>query len=95
MAGDSKTTTNHDEIKKWAEERGGHPAVVKDTRHEGEEVGVLRFDFEGNGEKQGDSLQAISWDEFFKTFDEKNLALLYQDTTADGDESRFSKFVNR
>jgi hypothetical protein len=27
----SKTTTNHTEIRKWAESRGGHPATVKRT----------------------------------------------------------------
>ena len=27
----SKTTTDHDEIRRWAEERGGRPAHVKDT----------------------------------------------------------------
>ena len=26
MAGDSKTTTSHDEIRRWVEERGGRPA---------------------------------------------------------------------
>lgn len=93
MAGESKTTTDHDEIKKWVEERGGKPAVVKDTEDNGEGAGVLRINFPGySGE---DSLQDISWDEFFKTFDEKNLAFLYQDTTEGGEQSRFFKLVSR
>ena len=40
----SKTTTDHDEIRRWAEERGGGPATAKGTESGGE-TGVLRFDF--------------------------------------------------
>lgn len=92
MAGESKTTQDHEEIKRWAEERGGKPAVVRDTEGQGQGVGVLRINFPGySGD---DSLEEISWDEWFKTFDEKNLSFLYQDETADGQQSRFFKLVN-
>jgi len=92
MAGESRTTTNHDEIRKWAEARGGKPATVKSTESNGE-AGVLRIDFPGyRGEG---SLEEISWDEFFKKFDEKHLAFLYQDKTSSGQESRFFKLVSR
>ena len=83
----SDTTTDHDEIRKWAEARDGHPAKV-DTGGKG---GILRIDF---GEPE-DNLEEISWDEFFRIFDENELAFLYQDKTADGGKSRFNKFVNR
>jgi hypothetical protein len=92
MAGESKITTDHDTIRKWAEARGGKPAAVKRTERDGD-VGLLRIDFPGY--KGQDSLEEISWDEFFKKFDEKHLAFLYQDRTADGKESRFFKFVSR
>src|SRR5438105_1772672 len=92
MAGSSHTTTNHDEIRKWAEARGGKPATVKRTESDGE-AGVLRIDFPGYS--GAGSLEEISWDEFFAKFDEKNLAFLYQDTTSSGEESRFFKFVSR
>src|SRR5947209_7259560 len=88
----SKTTTNHDEIRKWAEARGGKSATVKSTESGGE-PGVLRIDFPGYRGK--DSLEEISWDEFFAKFDEKNLAFLYQEKTAGGNESRFFKLVSR
>lgn len=53
---------------------------------------VLRVDFPGySGE---DSLEEISWDEFFEKFDQENLEFLYQDETKDGGESRFCKFVS-
>lgn len=83
----SNTTTSHDEIRKWAEARDGHPAKV-DTGGKG---GILRIDF---GEPE-DKLEEISWDEFFQIFDENKLAFLYQDQTSDGGKSRFNKFVNR
>ena len=37
----------------------------------------------------------MSWEEFFKIFDEGELAFLHQDKTHDGKESRFSKFVHK
>src|SRR4051812_46706319 len=90
------TTTDHDEIRRWAEERGGRPARVKDTgggkggKGKGG-PGILRLDF---GEPD-ESLEEISWEEFFQAFEENELALLHQDKTADGKPSRFNKLVHR
>lgn len=83
----SNTTTDHDEIKAWAEARGGRPAKVK-TEGSG---GLLRIDFAEPDER----LEEIGWDEFFEIFEENDLAFLHQDETADGKESRFNKFVSR
>lgn len=89
---DARTTTDHDTIRRWAEERGGHPAAVSAT-HKGKDVGILRIDFEDGEEDPG--LEEISWDDFFEKFDDANLAFLYQDETKDGETSRFFKFVDR
>lgn len=83
----STTTTSHEDIRKWAESRNGHPAKV-DTGGKG---GILRIDF---GEPE-DKLEQISGEEFFQIFEENKLAFLYQDETSDGGTSRFNKFVNR
>jgi hypothetical protein len=91
MAGSSQTTTDHNTIRKWAEERGGRPATVKGTSDKGDHAGVLRFDFN----EPEESLEEISWDDFFEKFDERDLALLFQDETSGGGESRFFKFVER
>ena len=92
MTAESKTTTNHHEIRNWVEERGGNPARVKGTE-KGSSIGLLRIDYPGfSGE---DTLEPITWDEFFVAFDENNLAFLYQDETSEGKESRFSKLINR
>ncbi|PDT50248.1 hypothetical protein [Sinorhizobium fredii] len=83
----SKTTTDHDTIRKWAEDRDGHPARVKGAA----DGGLLRIDF-GKPEQR---LEEISWGDFFKIFDESKLAFLYQDKTADGKVSRFFKLIDR
>lgn len=84
------TTTDHAVIRRWAEQRGGRPTVVKGTEG-GDGEGILRFDFAEPDEK----LDEIPWDEFFRTFEDRRLALLYQDRTEDGRISRFFKFVRR
>lgn len=89
---EAKTTTNHDEIRRWVEERGGHPARVKETERKGS-PGLLRIDYPGYS--GGESLEAISWDEFFVGFDKNNLVFLYQETLKDGSKSRFSKLIDR
>jgi hypothetical protein len=90
--GSSKTTTDLETIKKWAEERDGKPSRVKSTADK-DGGGVLRIDFPGYSGK--DTLEEISWDEWFETFNDRNLAFLYQDHTAGGKESRFFKLINR
>jgi hypothetical protein len=92
MAGATKITTNHEEIKQWVEARGGRPATVKGTGG-GDEAGVLRIDFPGYSGSE--SLAAISWEEFFSKFEEKELAFLYQEKMNSGQESRFFKLINR
>lgn len=86
-----KTTTDHKKIRQWVESRGGHPATVKSTTRD--TAGVLRIDFPGYRGKE--SLKEISWDDFFDKFDREGLAFLYQDKTAGGKTSRFSKFVQQ
>ena len=66
MAGESKVTTDHETIQKWAEARGGKPATVTRTEY-GDGAGVLRIDFPGYSGKG--SLEEITWDEFFAKLD--------------------------
>ncbi len=88
---DSKTTKDHTKIKKWSEERDGKPAVVESTSNSSEGGGLLRINFPGYAE---DNLKNISWEEFFRIFDENDLQFLYQEETKDGGKSRFFKFVD-
>jgi hypothetical protein len=82
-------TTNHEEIRKWVEERGGHPAMVAATERNNREGAILRIDFDDPGGDDDAGLHRIGWDEFFEVFDSNNLAFLRQE---EGD-SRFNKFV--
>lgn len=81
----SQTTTDHDEIRRWIEERDGRPATVKGTGR-GDHAGVLRVDFQ----EPDDELEEIPWDAFFEKFESDDLAFLH----GEGD-SRFNKFVRR
>jgi hypothetical protein len=88
MAGESKITTDHETIKRWAEERGGQPARIRGTGDGS--GGLLRLKFTDDPD-----LEQISWNDFFEEFEKNNLAFLYQDETADGRTSRFFKFIDR
>lgn len=86
----AQKTTDHDEIRRAVEARGGCPATVKSTHKKGD-VGLLRIDFPGYSGQQ--TLESISWDEFFDKFDKEHLALLYQEKTKNGRPSRFFKLI--
>lgn len=88
----TNVTTDHEVIRQWAESRGGRPAAVKRT-HDEEGAGIIRIDFPGY--KGAESLEPISWDEFFEQFESRSLAFLYQDRTATGRVSRFNKLISR
>lgn len=88
----NRTLTQHSEIRRWAEERNAKPACVRGTG-DGDDVGMIRLDFPGYGGQE--SLEEISWDEWFDKFDEEDLALVVQDRTAGGDRSNFNKLTNR
>jgi ferritin-like metal-binding protein YciE len=89
--GSANATRDHEEIRRWVEERDGSPATVKGTARGRDEAGLLRIDFPGYS-GQG-TLEHISWEEWFDKFDDNNLQFLYQDRTKDGKTSRFFKLV--
>jgi hypothetical protein len=65
---------------------------VKRSRRD-HEIGILRIDFPGFTGTQ--SLEQISWEEFFENFDRQKLAFLYQETTARGLRSNFNRLIKR
>jgi hypothetical protein len=85
----ASTTTDHKEIRHWAERHGGKPAVVKETHHQRESVGILRIMFPKAPHSEHEALEEISWDEFFQQFDNSKLELVYEE------DSNFSKLVSR
>jgi hypothetical protein len=89
----SKTTQDHDEIRRWAEARNAIPCEVASTERDGE-AGILRFCFPKAKNRNDDSLKEMDWDEFFSKFDENGLSLLYQEKTAGGARSNFNKLIH-
>lgn len=83
--GRSLVTTDHDVIRRWAEQRDAQPATVPGTEH-GDHLGVLRFDFPGYG---GEELRHVDWDAWFRTFDARRLNFIYQEQRKDGSWSNF------
>lgn len=84
----AQTTTDHDEIRTWAERQGGKPAAVTRTHKDGD-VGIIRVMFPDAPNSEHDALTEISWEEFFAEFEDRELALLYE---RDG---MFSKIIGR
>lgn len=84
-----KITTDHDEIRRWVEARGGYPAHVRQTGRKRGDLGVLRIDYPGYSGK--DTLERVDWEDWFAAFDRNKLAFLHDNKR----NSRFSKLVNR
>jgi hypothetical protein len=89
----SKTTQDHDEIRRWAEARNAIPCEVASTERDGE-AGILRFCFPNAKNRNDDSLKQIEWDQFFEKFDENGLSMVFQEKTAGGARSNFNKLVH-
>jgi hypothetical protein len=85
--------SDHEVIREWTEKRGGRPAAVKDTGYRKDDPGIIRIDFPGYGGE--DSLEHVSWHEWFEKLDHGKLAFLYQEETKDGEQSTFNKLVDR
>lgn len=86
--GQTLVTRSHEVIRHWAEERDAVPSTVGGTAR-GDLSGVLRFNFPGYG---GQRLEEIDWDQFFKTFDARDLVFLYQERMRAGNQSNFFHF---
>ena len=89
----SKVTTDHDEIRRWVEARGGFPAHVRDTGGARHDLGILRIDFPGFSSEE--ILERVDWDTWFAAFDKHGLAFLHQDESVQGEPSCFSQLVER
>jgi hypothetical protein len=88
--GAAVVTTDHDEIRRWAEAKGGRPAAVRRTRAgDGGDAGIIRLMFPGNPRSEHDALEEIGWDAFFREFEESRLALLHEP------DGLFNKLIGR
>jgi hypothetical protein len=80
----AEATRDHEQIRRWVEERGGIPTVVDGTE-------LLRIDFVKGPRSGGRDprLREIGWDDWFRIFDQQDLVFLYDPRG----ESRFFKLV--
>lgn len=62
------------------------------SNKKGGEPELPRINFPGYSGRE--RLKNISWEEFFKKFDEKHLTFLYQEKKQSGEESRFWKVIS-
>lgn len=92
MSGEIHTTTDHELIRKWTEQCNGQPVTVEGIGSV-DDPSILRIQFPDYG--KGKKLTKVSREDFFRKFEKERLALVYQDTSKDGQTSRFSKFVAR
>ena len=74
-------TTDHTEIRRWIEERGGKPAISPD--------GKLGIKFSDTRESD------VAWSTFFEIFENNSQVFVYQGKLSDGSVSSFFKFTDR
>lgn len=76
-----KNTTDHNEIKKWAEKVNGKPQKIEDSQ--AADKAGLRIDFKGGEDEiylsEGKKGRDIAWEEFFRIFEEQKLAFLFEE----------------
>jgi hypothetical protein len=95
MAARGGITTDHRVIRRWAEARGAQPSRIARTgaTDSGRDPGTIRLDLPGHSD--AGAPEPITWDEWFRAFDEHALAFVYEDTGADGEPSNVSRIVKR
>ncbi len=87
--GQTLATRNHEVIQHWADERGAVPATI--PTNDPTSPRVLRFNFPGYG---GRNLQPVRWNDWLKTFDNRELVFLFQDRMKSGKQSNFFRLDN-
>jgi hypothetical protein len=87
--GQTLATRSTDVIRAWAEARDGRPAATRSK--DGGDLRVLRMRF---GDAEGGRLEEVSWEEWFRTFEDRNLVFIYQEERRDGRQSNFFRLDN-
>ncbi len=90
-----RTTSNHDEIQKWAESLGGVPTIIDHPIARADRIGI-RIDFPGEKhEVLMSETRPTTWDEFFRIFEEQKLLLSYDEHPAGSDPTEWYRFERR
>ncbi len=98
MEDNFKTTTSHTVIRGWVEGHGGKPALIVDSNKLDQATG-LRIDFPGKSDEALLSAahhnKDVSWDEFFKHFEQQGLAFEYLEEPGETDLVDAYMFLKR
>ena len=97
----AKTLTNRDDIRQWAEARGGNPMLMDTPDGTGTRT-LLQLTFgqhaintdANEGPDRIGGFHLVSWEEWFAALDEGKLAIRVSDDPAGGNEAEF-EFVER
>lgn len=93
-----KVTVDHEIIKAWAEKNHGKPEILPNSETETGAIGI-RIDFPGKLDDMYLSTdhkpRHVSWKEFFRIFDDQNLALEYDAEKISDDLSDAYRFIRR
>lgn len=89
-----RVTTDTAEIKNWVESHEGTPAVIGEGSEE-----MVRIDFPGKEDERELSKakrsREVSWDDFFKVFEDKELAFIYYPNKDVNDPTFSYRFIKR
>ena len=97
----AKILTSHDDIRQWAEARGGNPMLMETPDGTGSRT-LLQLTFgqhaintDGNeGPDRVGGFQLVSWEDWFAALEAAKLALRVSDDPAGGNEAEF-EFVEK
>jgi hypothetical protein len=90
MAQDKKCTTDHDEIKHWVEEHDGRPALLKEETSSVTPIKIIFPEYDIN-----DHVEEVTWTEWFREFEEEDLAFEYKEDVEEGEEVGAFKLIHR
>lgn len=82
-------TTDHKTIQSFADEHNLKPAKVEGTGNGN--TGMIRLMQPGSSASETDNLEEISWNNWFKAFEDNDLALVYEKNGS----GNFNKLVSR
>ena len=98
---ETRMLTRHDEIRDWAAARAGQPALSNPASGMPQAEPVLRFALGQHAYQDTDegwdeigNVEIIEWDEWFRIFEERQLALIVGEDVP-GRREEFHEFVRR
>lgn len=92
-----KVTINHEEIQAWVEKHHGTAQLIDEIDATGDSVGI-RIDFPGTKDDMlidREKYRKATWEDWFKVFEQQNLAFGYDDEIQPDDQNRLYRFEKR